>query len=249
MRIPGFDQAALSKATVVCIGAGGLNSWPALGAVQAGVKNIIVVDRDAVEASNCSRQFFTPRQVGKPKVFALAENLAAFGAGTTTIAAWPYHFEDAVALYGTEVFSHATVAVIGIDSEDSRVAASGHFRRLKIPALLSGISADGKSGSIVVQRPGGPCYGCCFPQVVNGLGKRPALSNPCLPTPAMSPILHAVSGLILEALFALLMPGVHHEWNFWYCCIDASLPSGGSMRERLPDCPLCGEGANNGERT
>jgi sulfur carrier protein ThiS adenylyltransferase len=241
-RIEGFDQAALSKAAVVFIGAGGLNSWPALAATQAGLKRLVLCDRDVVSASNLHRQAFTPRQVGTPKVFALAENLAAFGGGETTITAYPHHFEDMVALYGTEVFSKASLAVIGIDSEASRVAASRHFRRLQIPAILSGVSIDGKTGSIVVQRPGGPCYGCCFPQVVQGLRERQPLTNPCLPTPAMSPILHAVSGLVLEAIFALLMPLIHHEWNYWYLCMDGSLPSGGTLKAKRPDCPLCGEG-------
>jgi molybdopterin/thiamine biosynthesis adenylyltransferase len=246
-RIPGFDQAALLKAAVVFIGAGGLNSWPALAAVQAGLQKIMVVDRDVVEAANCNRQFFTPRQVGRPKVFALAENLAAFGAGESTMTAYPHHFEDMVALSGADVFSDATVAVVGIDSEESRVAASQHFRRLRIPAILSGVSVDGKTGSIMIQAPEGPCYGCCFPQVVKALGSRQAGAQPCAPTPAMSPILHAVGGLILEALFSVLMPKLHHEWNFWYLCADGSLPSGGSLRKRLTDCPLCGEGAANGD--
>jgi sulfur carrier protein ThiS adenylyltransferase len=194
-RIPGFDQAAVEQAAIVFIGAGGLNSWSALGAVQAGAKTIVLCDRDGVEASNCNRQCFTPRQVGMPKVFALGENLARFGGGESTITAFPNHFEDMVALYGTEVFSHASLAVIGVDREASRVTASQHFRRLRIPTIFSGVSVDGKTGSIMTQTPGGPCYGCVFPQVVNALGRPQPLANPCAPTPAMSPILQRFAKL------------------------------------------------------
>jgi hypothetical protein len=61
----------------------------------------------------------------------------------------------------------------------------------------------------------------------------------------MSPILHMLSGLILEAIFSVLMPAIHHEWSYFYCCIDSSLPSGGSLLQKRKDCPLCGEEAHH----
>jgi molybdopterin/thiamine biosynthesis adenylyltransferase len=237
--IPGFDQSALEHAQVVFIGAGGLNSWPALGAVQAGIKKVLLCDRDRLEASNLNRQFYRPPDVGRYKVEALGRELARFGAGETTITSFCYHFEDMLALYGKEVFGTSTVAVIGVDNEESRVSASRHFRSLAIPAIFSGVSREGKTGFVLIQSPTGPCYGCVFPQVVKAPSV-PAQATLCAPTPAMSPILHAVSGLILEAFFSVLMPKLYHKWNYFYLCNDASLPSGGSMREWRLDCPLCG---------
>ncbi|MDQ3831628.1 MAG: ThiF family adenylyltransferase, partial [Candidatus Tectomicrobia bacterium] len=102
-RIPGFDQAALERAAVVFIGAGGLNSWPALGLTQAGCRKILLCDRDRTEISNCNRQFLPPTMVGRYKVEALGRELACFGAGETTIESYPFHFEDMVALYGHQV--------------------------------------------------------------------------------------------------------------------------------------------------
>jgi molybdopterin/thiamine biosynthesis adenylyltransferase len=238
--IPGFAQANLQLAEVVFIGAGGLNCWSALGLVQAGVKKVLLCDRDRIEASNCNRQFYPPEAVGNYKVHALGRGLARLGAGETTIVSYPYHFEEMLVLFGTDVFATTKVAVIGVDNEESRVAASKHFRALHIPAIFSGVSIDGKTGFVFVQSPtpDTPCYGCAYPQVVKALA-RETLATPCPRTPAMSPILHALSGLTLEALFALLMPTLFHDWNYFYLCIDASLPSGGSMRMRNPDCPLC----------
>jgi molybdopterin/thiamine biosynthesis adenylyltransferase len=237
--IPGFDQAALSSQAVF-IGAGGLNSWPALGLVQAGIRKVTLCDRDTLEVSNCNRQFYRPADIGRFKVDALGRELARFGAGETTIESFPYHFEDMVALYGKEVFITSTVAVIGVDNEESRVRASRHFRALGIPAIFSGVCAEGKTGFVFIQSPTGPCYGCVFPQVV----KTPSAPTPataCAPTPAISPILHAVSGLALEAIFAVLMPKLYHDCNYFYLCIDSSLPSGGSMRKRRLDCELCAQ--------
>jgi len=195
-------------------------------------------DRDTLEVSNCNRQFYRPADVGRFKVAALGRELARFGAGETTILSFPYHFEDMLALYGKEVFGTSTVAVIGVDSEESRVCASRHFRALNIPAIFSGVSAEGKTGFVFIQSPTGPCYGCVFPLVVKALSG-PVQETSCAPTPAMSPVLHAIGGLILEAVFAVLMPKLSHEWNYFYLCVDSSLPSGGSMRARRPDCNLC----------
>ena len=138
------------------------------------------------------------------------------------------------------VFTTSQVAIIGVDNEKTRVAASSHFRALAIPAIFSGVSAEGKSGFVLIQSPAGPCYGCVFPQVVKALSG-PVQETSCVPTPAMSPILHAIGGLTLEAVFAVLMPKLSHEWNYFYLCIDSSLPSGGSMRARHSDCQLCGQ--------
>lgn len=228
---------------MVFIGAGGLGSWPALGLTQAGCKMIRLCDRDRLEVSNCNRQFMRPAHVGRYKVEALGKELAAFGAGQTTIEALPYHFEDMVAIYGNNAFSSCRVAVIGVDSEESRIAASSHFRALQTPALFSGVSMEGKTGFVFIQSPGSdqPCYGCVYPQVVRALASEtpPEEHFPCPRTPAMSPILHALSGLILEAIFSQLMPKFYHGWNHFTFCIDKSMPSGGSMRTRLADCPLC----------
>ena len=238
--IPGFAQATLQLSEVVFIGAGGLNCWSALGLVQAGIKKVLLCDRDRIEASNCNRQFYPPSAVGQHKVHALGEGLSRLGAGETTIVSFPYHFEEMLVLSGKDVFATTKVAVIGVDNEESRVAASKHFRAISIPAIFSGVSIDGKTGFVFVQSSSltSPCYGCVFPQVVKALAQE-TLEAPCPRTPAMSPILHALSGLTLEALFAVLMPTLFHDWNYFYLCIDGSLPSGGSMRTRNPDCPLC----------
>jgi molybdopterin/thiamine biosynthesis adenylyltransferase len=238
--IPGFVQAILTLSEVIFIGAGGLNCWSALGLVQAGIRKILLCDRDRLEASNCNRQFYPPGAVGQYKVHALGEGLSRLGAGETTIVSYPYHFEEMLVLYGTDVFATTKVAVIGVDNEESRVAASKHFRALSIPAIFSGVSVDGKTGFVFVQAssPDSPCYGCAYPRVVTALSEQ-SLEAPCPRTPAMSPILHALSGLTLEALFAVLMPGLFHDWNYFYLCIDGSLPTGGSVRARNPDCPLC----------
>jgi hypothetical protein len=148
------------------------------------------------------------------------------------------------------VFADCQVALVGVDSEESRVAASRHFRAIGVPAIFSGVSLEAKTGFVLIQSPGGICYGCVYADVVKEVSAQ-TIQNPCPRTPAMSPILHALSGLILEAVFSVLMPTLYHGWNHWYLVIDASMPhgGGGSLLPRRENCPLCGEGADTGDHT
>src|SRR5438034_3163381 len=73
--IPGFDQYAYSKASVLCVGAGGIISHIAPTLVRKGIGRITLVDRDMVEPSNLNRQFFYHRDIGTFKAMALAANL------------------------------------------------------------------------------------------------------------------------------------------------------------------------------
>jgi molybdopterin/thiamine biosynthesis adenylyltransferase/rhodanese-related sulfurtransferase len=79
-------QARLAAAHVVVIGAGGLGSTvlPALAA--AGVGTITIVDDDSVDASNLHRQtLFRAGDVGRPKVDAAADALAALAPDVTIV--------------------------------------------------------------------------------------------------------------------------------------------------------------------
>src|SRR5260370_30857071 len=73
--IPGFDQAAFSKASVLCIGAGGIISHIAPTLVRKGLGRITLLDRDIVEPSNLNRQFFYQRAIGTFKAMAPAAHL------------------------------------------------------------------------------------------------------------------------------------------------------------------------------
>src|ERR1043165_5768414 len=73
--IPGFDQEAYSKASVVCVGAGGMISQIAPTLCRKGIGKITLLDRDTVEPSNLNRQRFYSRDIGKNKAICLARNL------------------------------------------------------------------------------------------------------------------------------------------------------------------------------
>ncbi len=69
------EQEKLATATVGIAGAGGLGANVALLLVRSGLRQLILIDDDVVDASNLNRQPYFPRHVGQPKVHALAQIL------------------------------------------------------------------------------------------------------------------------------------------------------------------------------
>lgn len=69
------QRRRLQSARVGVAGAGGLGSNAAMMLARSGVGHILIIDGDAVEASNLNRQYYLPRHLGMPKVTALSEQL------------------------------------------------------------------------------------------------------------------------------------------------------------------------------
>ncbi len=79
--VPGFGdagQARLESARVAIVGMGGLGCPAAQYLAAAGVGSLTLIDSDTVQTSNLHRQIlFGPADVGRPKVDAAADALAA----------------------------------------------------------------------------------------------------------------------------------------------------------------------------
>ena len=72
-------QRRLRDARVVMLGVGGLGSWASYALACCGVGELVLLDGDQVEESNFNRQIlYRESDVGRPKVDAAAECLAAF---------------------------------------------------------------------------------------------------------------------------------------------------------------------------
>src|ERR1700737_4330255 len=96
-KIPGFDQEVFSRSHVLCIGAGGIISHIAPTLVRKGIGRIALLDDDVVEASNLNRQRFYPKDIGRNKAIALAENLLPECIAETEIRGIPLRLEEAIA--------------------------------------------------------------------------------------------------------------------------------------------------------
>ncbi|HEX4134608.1 MAG TPA: ThiF family adenylyltransferase [Bryobacteraceae bacterium] len=220
-KIPGFDQEKFSRSHVLCIGAGGIISQIAPTLCRKGLGKITLLDDDVVEASNLNRQRFYPKDIGRYKALALAENLQAECIAATEIRGFASRFQEAVA-GGIDL--SCDVAVCGVDNNPARVAASSYFRALGVPVVFSAVSADADHGYVFIQEEKGPCIGCLFPDMANDD------RYPCPGTPAVTDILQAVGALAVYAIDTLLMARPR-QWNYRrFSLADASFDTGTRIR-------------------
>ena len=87
LLVPGFElegQEALSAASVLIVGCGGLGALAAQYLVGAGLGHVVLVDPDRIELSNLPRQIaYTEADVGRFKAEVLAERLQRMNSEVT----------------------------------------------------------------------------------------------------------------------------------------------------------------------
>src|ERR1700675_3764285 len=101
-EVGGPGQAALKRARVLVVGAGGLGAPALLYLAAAGVGTLGIVDDDAVDLSNLQRQIVHPTsRIGVGKVESARQTIAAINP-EVVVEAHPQRLEDgnAAALIG-----------------------------------------------------------------------------------------------------------------------------------------------------
>jgi len=228
-RIPGFDQAAFSNASVLCIGAGGIISQIAPTLARKGIGRITLLDDDFVEPTNLNRQRFYRDDIGENKALALARNLQRECIIGTKIRGYAFRLEEAIA---RGINLDCNVAICGVDNNPARVAASRFFRSKNIPVIVTAVSRDADYGYVFIQGTDGPCIACVFPDMVNDD------RYPCPGTPAIADILQAMGSLAVYAVDTLLTERPR-AWNYRRLSLSDPLLNGGSMVLPREGCSLC----------
>jgi molybdopterin/thiamine biosynthesis adenylyltransferase len=226
--IPGWDQEAYSKASVVCIGAGGIVSHIAPTLCRKGIGKITLLDRDIVEVSNLSRQRFYAKDVGKNKAVALAENLQPECIAATEICGLALNLEDAIE---RQLDLSCDVAICGVDNNPARVAASRYFRFNGIPVIFCAVSRDGDHGYLFVQEMHGPCIGCLFPDIADDE------RYPCPGTPAIADILQTVGALVVYASDTVITSRPRN-WNYRRLCLPDGRMDGATVVSDRVECRM-----------
>jgi proteasome lid subunit RPN8/RPN11 len=158
-------QAALAQLRVAIVGAGGTGSSVAEQLVRLGVRDLLMVDPDNLEASNVTRVYgSTPDTVGSPKVETLAAHLQRIAPDATILA-------DSGSLNSLTVAQRVSGrdVIFGCTDDNSgrvvlaRIAA--YTRALVIDCGVV-LSTDhegrlrGIDGRITTMRPGAACLLC-----------------------------------------------------------------------------------------
>ncbi len=161
-ELGGRGQERLRAGRVLLVGLGGLGAPAALYLAAAGVGRLVLVDDDAVSLGNLQRQIlYTTADVGRPKVAAAAERLAALN---PEVAVEP-RAERFTAATGDGLCAAVDVVLDGSDSFATRVAVAAAAARTRRP-LVSG-AVQGLEGQATVfapfERADAPCFRCLFP--------------------------------------------------------------------------------------
>lgn len=79
VAVVNWNQPEIDATVALVLGVGGIGSSVAMSLTRLGVKELILVDKDVVEASNLNRQMlFSAQSIGRTKVEAAAAALIQF---------------------------------------------------------------------------------------------------------------------------------------------------------------------------
>lgn len=165
-EVGGPGQAALQKAQVLVIGAGGLGAPALMYLAAAGVGTLGVVDDDTVSLSNLQRQIihFTP-DVGRPKVDSAADKIRALNPHV----AFRTHAMRMTAANVMELIEGYDIVADGSDNFATRYLVSDACYLAKKPLISAALGVFDASLTTIrahetnAQGQLNPTYRCLFP--------------------------------------------------------------------------------------
>ncbi|MEC8443389.1 MAG: HesA/MoeB/ThiF family protein [Pseudomonadota bacterium] len=229
-------QEAISRATVVVIGLGGLGSPVALYLAASGVGHLILVDDDQVELSNLQRQVIHDSgTVGKSKVDSAAQRCQAVNpdvkvSGYVTRANFEWlSQQDWLARQGSS-YDGLTVIVDCSDNAAVRYAINDVCLQKRIPWVSgAAVALHGQVAVFDPRQQGASCYRCLYPELKD-------ISLTCSESGILSPVVGVVGTTqVVEAL--RLLTGFGEPQHNVLRTYDAS--SGDWQRWKVPhrhDC-------------
>ena len=229
-QLGGPGQAAIRKARVLVVGAGGLGSPCALYLAAAGIGTLGLVDDDTVSLSNLQRQvLFRTADVGRSKADAGAQALKALNSGVQI----NVHATRLTAANVEALIADYDIIADGSDNFPTRFLLNDACFFARKPLVSAAVTEF--EGQLAVYAPGGPCYRCLFPAPPPP-GTMPSCSE--------AGVLGAAAGVMgsLQALEVLKLAGGFGQPLAGKILTYKAL-SGEFRRANLakdPACPLCG---------
>src|SRR6202166_3342480 len=229
----GMDgQLKLAQAKVLMIGAGGLGAPLGLYLAAAGVGRLGIVDFDVVDYTNLQRQItFSTSDVGRPKIQAAKERLAAMNPGIR-IDTYATRLTSFNAL---DLFRDYDIVVDGTDNFPTRYLVNDACVLLGKPNVYGSIFRfEGQTTVFAYQ--GGPCYRCLYPEP-----PPPGLVPSCAEGGVLG-ILPGTIGLIQATETVKLILGIGEPLVGRLLLYDALAMRFRELKlRRNPECPVCGD--------
>ncbi len=155
-RLIGADNLGrLAKMHVGIIGLGSGGGFVAQSLAMSGIGHFTLIDPDILDAGNIVRHVADSRDIGRPKVEAVAD-LIRYRNNQAEVIAIAGKFESHLdALDGLDM------VIVGLDNEPAKFAINEALLSRNIPAIYAGVYERGAGGDVVIIRPyDGPCYAC-----------------------------------------------------------------------------------------
>ncbi|RCW86668.1 HesA/MoeB/ThiF family protein [Paracoccus lutimaris] len=232
-ELGGPGQAALRRARVLVVGAGGLGAPVCQYLAAAGVGRITVADDDRVSLSNLQRQvIFRSKDDGQPKAQAARAAMLALNPHIeVTALARRITAEDAA------LIAEQDLVIDGTDSFTARQAINAACVAAGVP-LVAGAIAQWE-GQVTVWDPkrGAPCMSCIFPQA-----PAPGLAPACVEAGVVGPLPGVIGSMMaLEAI--KIIAGAGEPLRGRMLIFDGLYGENRLMKiARRGDCPVCGSG-------
>ncbi len=152
-------QLARKRVAVVGLGSGG--GFVALTLAMSGVGHFVLIDDDTVEITNVVRHVADLRDVGRPKVEAVADLIRARNPNAdvqTIVGRVENH---------TEALHDVDLVVVGVDGELAKYTINQVCRANNKVAIYAGVYERGEGGDVTIIYPSGegPCYACWAQQL------------------------------------------------------------------------------------
>lgn len=148
--------------SALVIGAGGVGCPAALCLAEAGIRELTLIDADAVEESNLARQILhTPARLGMNKAQSAAQALADINPAVKVNAVAAWADEESIKRLGREV----DVILDCSDNFATRHAANRAALNLSKPLVtVSAIRYSLQVAFFDFTKPASACYACVFPE-------------------------------------------------------------------------------------
>jgi len=186
-------QIALTKATVLIVGVGGLGNPAALYLAAAGVGKLILCDGDNIELSNLPRQIlFSEQDINNNKADSASDKLQQ-QFGDCDIEVLDEMFDQELADY---YLPNVDLVLDCTDNISSRYLMNQVCIQHKVPLIIG--AATGFDGQHLMVNPrdeNSACYHCLYPS------SEKAPANNCQTAGILGPVLSIVSGMqVLTAI-------------------------------------------------
>ncbi len=166
-RLLGQDVLALLRTkTVGIVGLGSGGGFVATSLAMSGVGKFILIDNDALEAHNVVRHVADRRDIGRPKVDAVADLIRQRNpdARVRTVMG---RIEDHL-----DLLPEMDIVVAGVDGENPKYVINQACIEHRRTAVYAGVYERGEGGDVCIIHPGmGPCYACWAEHLREGIAE------------------------------------------------------------------------------